>query len=83
MLEEWTSVAKPKLDQALVAEHIEKMVEVRGLEAKGTCWEQGSVKQCFSSALPWEPPQVPHLMASALVIPRRHRAQHISCIMGW
>ncbi|KAH0508094.1 RAS guanyl-releasing protein 2 [Microtus ochrogaster] len=27
VLEEWTSVAKPKLDQALVAEHIEKMVE--------------------------------------------------------
>lgn len=51
MLEEWTSVAKPKLDQALVAEHIEKMVEVRGLEAKGS-WEQGPVKQCFSSALP-------------------------------
>lgn len=29
MLEEWTSAAKPKLDQALVVEHIEKMVEVR------------------------------------------------------
>ncbi|XP_027628209.1 RAS guanyl-releasing protein 2 isoform X9 [Tupaia chinensis] len=27
VLEEWTSAAKPKLDQALVAEHIEKMVE--------------------------------------------------------
>jgi hypothetical protein len=38
-LEEWTSVAKPKLDQALVAEHIEKMVEVRGVEAEGICWE--------------------------------------------
>lgn len=33
MLEEWTSAAKPKLDQALLVEHIEKMVEVR--EAKG------------------------------------------------
>ncbi|XP_012318477.1 RAS guanyl-releasing protein 2 isoform X1 [Aotus nancymaae] len=27
VLEEWTSAAKPKLDQALVVEHIEKMVE--------------------------------------------------------
>uniref|UniRef100_F1RQP7 RAS guanyl-releasing protein 2 n=1 Tax=Sus scrofa TaxID=9823 RepID=F1RQP7_PIG len=27
VLEEWTSVAKPKLDQALLVEHIEKMVE--------------------------------------------------------
>ncbi|XP_012580681.1 PREDICTED: RAS guanyl-releasing protein 2 isoform X2 [Condylura cristata] len=27
VLEEWTSAAKPKLDQALVIEHIEKMVE--------------------------------------------------------
>lgn len=29
MLEEWTSAAKPKLDQAIMVEHIEKMVEVR------------------------------------------------------
>uniref|UniRef100_G1TQW5 Uncharacterized protein n=1 Tax=Oryctolagus cuniculus TaxID=9986 RepID=G1TQW5_RABIT len=29
LLEPWTSAAKPKLDQALVVEHIEKMVEVR------------------------------------------------------
>lgn len=43
MLEEWTSVAKPKLDQALVVEHIEKMVEVRGLEAEEICCKEGSV----------------------------------------
>ncbi|OWK17384.1 RASGRP2, partial [Cervus elaphus hippelaphus] len=35
VLEEWTSAAKPKLDQAIMVEHIEKMVEILGIYKQG------------------------------------------------
>lgn len=68
MLEEWTSAAKPKLDQALVAEHIEKMVEVRllgpqawGQQSAGGSGGQVSKDQFCQSPAAREPTLVPIL----------------------
>lgn len=64
MLEEWTSAAKPKLDQALLVEHIEKMVEVRCYG--GQLWSLRSRGQVFSGQ-------------SRLVLPAHHLGSHDQC----